>query len=103
MSLQHIVIRQEQYVAGIRQKPEVGVFTQTRAGRRPVPWGRVAPGETVWMKWSGGPIVARAKVQGFRQIEDCTAEQLRSADGVANGKAEKAVLLALAESELHRP
>jgi hypothetical protein len=29
------------------------------------------------MKWSGGPIVARATVQGFRQIEECTPEQLR--------------------------
>jgi len=44
-----------------------------------VPWGRITIGETVWMKWVGGPIVARAVVQGFRQIEDCTAGRLRDA------------------------
>jgi hypothetical protein len=30
------------------------------------------------MKWSGGPVVAVAKVQGFRQIESCTSEALRA-------------------------
>ena len=30
------------------------------------------------MKWSGGPIVATARVQGFRQIEECTPAQLRA-------------------------
>ena len=74
---QHVVIRREQYVAGSRDKPEVGVFTQTHAARPPVPWNRISVGEPVWMKWQGGPIVAQAKVQGFRQIDNCTSGQLR--------------------------
>lgn len=64
---QHVVIRRESYVAGTREQPEVGIFTQTHSSRPPVPWGRTAVGDTVWMKWSVGPIVATARVQGFRQ------------------------------------
>jgi hypothetical protein len=75
---EHLVIRRDDYVGGTRDRPEVGVFTQTHATRHPVPWGRIAPGEAVWMKWSGGPVVARAVVQGFRQIEDCSPGQLRA-------------------------
>ncbi len=75
----HVAIRRESYVAGTRERPEVGVFTQTHTSRPPVPWGRIAVGDPVWMKWSGGPIVARAQVQGHRQIEGCTAEKLRPA------------------------
>jgi hypothetical protein len=74
---QHVVIRQESYVAGTRERPEVGIFTQTHTSRPPVPWGKVGVGDLVWMKWSGGPIVAQARVQRFLQIEDCTAERLR--------------------------
>lgn len=74
---QHIAIRREEYVAGTRERPEVGVFTQTHATRPPMPWNRIAIGETVWMKWASGPIVAKAMVQGFRQMDDCTAQRLR--------------------------
>lgn len=31
------------------------------------------------MKWSGGPVVARATVSGYRQLPNCTVEQLRQA------------------------
>ncbi len=65
-------------MAGTRQRPEVGVFTQTHATRRPVPWARIQVGDAVWMKWSGGPVVARASVSGLRQIENCTADVLRN-------------------------
>ena len=74
---QHVVIRQESYVAGTRERPEVGIFTQTHSSRPPVPWGKLSVGDLVWMKWSGGPIVAQARVQRFMEIENCTAEQLR--------------------------
>jgi hypothetical protein len=76
MMTQHVVIRVPEYVAGSSNKPEVKVFSQTHASRPPVPWGRLKVGETVWMKWSGGPIVARGIVEGFRQIEECTPEVL---------------------------
>ena len=68
-----------EYVAGTATRPEVGVFTQTSVGRRPIPWGRIAAGETVWMKWSGGPVVAKAVVVGYRQFTSCTAAELRLA------------------------
>jgi hypothetical protein len=71
------MIRQESYVAGTRERPEVGIFTQTHASRPPVPWGRLDVGDLVWMKWSGGPIIAQARVQRFLQVENCTADQLR--------------------------
>lgn len=73
----HVVIRRESYVAGTRDRPEVGIFTQTHAARPPVPWDRVAVGDMVWMKWSGGPIVAHARVARFVQLAECTAERLR--------------------------
>jgi hypothetical protein len=57
----------------------VKVFSQTHQGRHPVPWGKVAIGDIVWMKWSGGPVVAKSKVNGLRQIEDCTPDLLRIA------------------------
>lgn len=76
-SLQHIVIRRPEFVAGSREKPEIGVFTQAHSGRRPSPWGRIDAGETVWMKWSGGPVVGRARVEGFAAVEACTPDRLR--------------------------
>ena len=76
-NVQHIVIRQESYVAGTRERPEVGIFTQTHTTRPPAPWDRIAPGDRVWMKWSGGPIVAEAQVQRFAQLANCTPELLR--------------------------
>jgi hypothetical protein len=75
--VEHVVIRREDYVGGTRERPEVGIFTQTHAARPPVPWDQIAVGERVWMKWSGGPIVATARVQWFRQLAGCTPDQLR--------------------------
>jgi hypothetical protein len=78
MMTDHIVIRVDKYVAGPYEKPEVRVFTQTHATRRPVPWGKLTIGDTVWMKWSGGPIVAKGIVEGYHQIENCTPDILRN-------------------------
>ena len=76
--MQHVVIRRAEFVAGTWEHPEVGVFAQTHGSRPPVPWGKLNVGDIVWMKWSAGPIVAQAIVQGFRQIENCTSEELRN-------------------------
>lgn len=75
----HVVIRHERYVAGTRDHPEVGIFTQTHTARPPVPWGKIDAGDLVWMKWSGagGQIVAQARVQRYLQIENCGVDQLR--------------------------
>ncbi len=76
---QHVVIRREEYVVGTSGRPDDMVFMQTHATRHPVPWGRIAVGEPVWMKWTGGPIVATGKVERFQQIEHCTPDKLRAA------------------------
>jgi HNH endonuclease len=55
------------------------VFTQAHSGGKPVPWGQIAIGEPVWMKWTGGPVVPKATVSGFRQLQDCTPAALRNA------------------------
>lgn len=78
---EHICIRKPEWVAGTRERPEVGVFTQTAKGKRPAPWDNIAVGETVWMKWSRGPVVAKATISGFRQMLDCTPNELRKAVG----------------------
>ena len=44
------------FVAGTRERPEVGIFKQTHASRPPVPSGKLSVGDLVYMKWSGGPI-----------------------------------------------
>jgi hypothetical protein len=73
----HVVVRRESYVAGSREWPEVGIFTETHAARLPVPWGKVAVGDLVWMKWAGGPIVAHVRIGRVIRIADCTLERLR--------------------------
>lgn len=79
--VEHIVIRVEEYVAGTTDRPEVKVFTQSHASRPPSPWGKISIDDTVWMKWSGGPIVAKGQVEGYRQIENCTSDILRNSVG----------------------
>ena len=74
---EHLVIRREQFVAGSKKRPETMVFTQTAIKRRPVPWGRINTSEIVWMKWSGGPIIAKGVVDQIVQIERCTPSKLR--------------------------
>ena len=58
----HVVIRREEYVAGTQDKPEVSVFVQTNRSKRPLNPRKVKPGDTIWMKWAGGPIVAKATI-----------------------------------------
>jgi hypothetical protein len=78
MDREHLVTRREEYVAGTRERPEAGIFTQTHSARPPVPWGRIGAGEKVWMKWAGGPVVAVATVTGLRQFDQCTPDVLRA-------------------------
>lgn len=73
----HIAIRHLEYMAGSREQPELGVLVQTHAGRPPVPWGQISPGEEVRLKLANGPVVASATVEGFRQLGDASAKQLR--------------------------
>ncbi len=78
---EHIAIRKEEYVAGGRASPEVGVFTQVHTRRKPSPWGRITVGDVVWMKWSSGPIVARAETKAIKELASCGWAELRKAVG----------------------
>ena len=62
MDTSHIVVRDHSYVAGTADKPEVGVFVQTNKKAKAIDDTKLAVGQTVWMKWSGGPIVASSKI-----------------------------------------
>lgn len=75
---EHICIRRPEWVAGTSDRPEVGVFTQTNASRKPSPWRQIAAGETVWMKWTGGPVVAKGVVAGYREFAACSPNELRN-------------------------
>ena len=44
-----------------------------------MPWGHIDAGDRVWVKWAGGPIVAKARVESYTCIENCTAPRLRKA------------------------
>ena len=43
---------------------------------RAAPYGRVAPGDMIWLKRSGGPIVASVQVAEVRQFADLTPERV---------------------------
>lgn len=60
--IEHISIRVPNYVAGSDKKPEVKVFCQTNRHRKPLNDTLLAPGQNVYMKWTGGPIVAISKL-----------------------------------------
>jgi hypothetical protein len=58
--IEHISIRDPNYVAGSSDKPEVKVFCQTNKRSQPINNERMYPGQNVYMKWTGGPIVAKS-------------------------------------------
>ena len=62
METEHIVIRKPEFVAGSKAEGEIGVFVQTRSGRPPLKLEKIQTGQTVWLKFSSGPIVAKAKI-----------------------------------------
>ena len=62
MDTSHIVVGDHSYAAGTADKPEVGVFVQTNRKTKAIDDNKLAVGQTVWMKWSGGPIIASSKI-----------------------------------------
>ena len=60
--IEHIVIRDPSYVAGSNKEPEVGVFVQTRKTSSAINENKLQVGQKVWMKWTGGPIVAQSEL-----------------------------------------
>ncbi len=76
---EHVAIRTPGYVAGSSDRPEVSVFSQTRSDRIPLHDARMAPRQAVWMKWVGGPIVARSRVLSWhtKAFEDANVNHVR--------------------------
>ncbi|MFL2656036.1 MAG: HNH endonuclease [Burkholderiaceae bacterium] len=60
--IEHVCIRNPSYVAGTDKNPEVKVFVQTHSRHKPIKEEKLNVGQTVWMKWVGGPIVAKSKI-----------------------------------------
>jgi len=60
--ISHIIIRDPSYVAGTANKPDSVAFIQTNKKSKPIDTNKLAYGQTIWMKWSGGPIVASSKI-----------------------------------------
>lgn len=69
----HVCIRDPNYVAGSAEKPEVKVFCQTNKRFPPINEDKFHPVQNVYMKWTGGPIVAHSKLiswhSGFLKTE----------------------------------
>jgi hypothetical protein len=60
--IEHVSIRDPNYVAGTSDRPEVKVFCQTNKKSRPIKEQYFAPNQNVYMKWCGGPIVAKSEL-----------------------------------------
>ena len=65
--LEHIAIRSQGYITGTAKQPTVDLFIQTHKKRAPLNDSKLSTGQTIWMKWSGGPIVARTKLLSWTQ------------------------------------
>ena len=65
--LEHIAIRSQGYITGTAKQPTVDLFIQTHKKRSPLNDSKLTAGQTIWMKWSGGPIVARTKLLSWTQ------------------------------------
>jgi hypothetical protein len=75
----HVAIRDPRYVAGTADRPEIGVFCQTDARRAPLQEGLLRPGQVVYMKWAGGPVVARSRIVSWHlgEFRDGNINRLR--------------------------
>lgn len=67
--MEHVVIRRLEFVAGTREKPEVGVFVQSHKSHRPLNEEKISPNDIVWMKWVEGPLVAKSKILSYHSGE----------------------------------
>ena len=77
--IEHISIRDPNYVAGSSEKPEVKVFCQTHRKFKPINENKFSPAQTVYMKWTGGPIVASSKLVSWHsgRFQNKNINQLR--------------------------
>jgi hypothetical protein len=73
----HVVIRKPEFVAGSKDKPDVNVFVQTNKIRRPLQTELFKLGQWVYMKWSEGPIVARARILSWHNGKTGNIKEIR--------------------------
>jgi len=71
--IEHVAIRDARYVAGTDERPEVGVFVQTRTRPPAFNVAKLAVGQRVWMKWNSGPIVAVSELLSWHAGEFAAA------------------------------
>jgi hypothetical protein len=67
--IDHVAIRDARYVAGTDQRPEVGVFVQTRTRPPAINLAKLAARQRVWMKWNSGPVVAVSELLSWHAGE----------------------------------
>lgn len=77
--IEHLSIRDPNYVAGSAEKPEVKIFCQTNKKCRPLNESKLAPKQNIYMKWTGGPIVAKSQLVSWHvgKFENGVINQLR--------------------------
>jgi ASC-1-like (ASCH) protein len=70
----HLAVMHEPYLARVLagEKTIESRFLRVRAA----PYDRVAPGDRIWLKRAGGPIVAVARVGAVRQYADLSPGQV---------------------------
>jgi hypothetical protein len=75
----HVAIRDPRYVAGTTDRPEIGVFCQPDMRRTPLQEGLLRQGQSVYMKWAGGPVVARSRIVSWHlgEFRDGNVNRLR--------------------------
>ena len=70
----HVAIQRPEWTVGDLLDKDVLCRCSIRAIP---PFNRVEPGDTVFLKWSGGPIIARAKVRESTSVEYSNVEDVR--------------------------
>ncbi|HAL61552.1 MAG TPA: hypothetical protein DCP08_03985 [Chloroflexi bacterium] len=70
----HVAIQRPEWTIGDLYSKDVLCRCSIRAIP---PFDRVEPGDTVFLKWSGGPIVARGRVRDSTSIEYDSVEEVR--------------------------
>jgi hypothetical protein len=70
----HVAIQRREWTVGDLLDKDV----LCRCSIRPIPpFDRVEPGDTVFLKWTGGPIIALAKVRRSASLEYSDIEEVR--------------------------
>ncbi len=72
--MEHVAILKEPFLSRILSG-EKTIESRWYRTRR-APYGRISSGEMVWLKRSGGPVVAKARVSHVEEHSDLTPERI---------------------------